>query len=107
MVLTPTTDQFIFAPIRIWANRPTEGSFVHRTLRLLTCFILPLLMSCSSTEWIHRYKHPDQFAKDQAKCEEQVRNRPTMQITSPYKTNRAIEVCLKKLGWVQRDKRRT
>ena len=80
---------------------------MHHTLRLLTCFLLPLLMSCSTTEWVHRYKHPDQFAKDQAKCEEQALNAPAMQVTSPYKTNQAIEVCLKKLGWVQRDKRRT
>lgn len=84
-----------------------QESIMRQTLRLFPCFLLLALLSCNTTEWIHPLKHRDQFAKDQARCEERVLSGPTMEITSPYKTDRAIRNCLKELGWVERAKRRT
>ncbi|MER3424705.1 MAG: hypothetical protein C4293_17255 [Nitrospiraceae bacterium] len=64
--------------------------------------------ACSSTEWVHPYKKKEQLVYDYNKCENQVFNSqmsgPTVTYT-PYVQKSMVDQCLKKEGWVQREKR--
>lgn len=67
-----------------------------------------LLAACSSTEWVHPYKKKEQLVYDYNKCENQVFNSqmagPTVTYT-PYVQKSLVDQCLKKEGWVQRERR--
>ena len=76
----------------------------RRWLLLVLCTFA--LSSCSSTEWVHRYKKQEAFESDYEQCEKQVTERSNSQpITlSSYQQGFLVERCLRKEGWVQKDK---
>lgn len=78
---------------------------MRHTLILLVCVVFALLVSCSSTEWVHPHKSKDRFADDQQRCEEKVLHSSTVNQASSYQVMFEVEQCLKELGWVERRRR--
>lgn len=59
-----------------------------------------LLVSCSSTEWVHPTKPKEQFAQDYNRCETQAYQDPKMQAGMKLLLQENIEKCLRKNGWL-------
>jgi len=77
----------------------------HRWLLLVICTFA--LSSCSSTEWVHRYKKQDEFESDYRRCDNQASERSNSQpITlSSYQQDILVDQCLGKEGWAKKIRR--
>jgi hypothetical protein len=80
--------------------------------RLLPGFVLLAMCvsyGCSSDEWVHRYKKPDELVYDYNNCERKMevqQNSGAKSVTiTPYVLQGMIDECLQRNGWVKRTKR--
>jgi len=73
-------------------------------LIVLSIWIL-LIAGCSSAEWVHPTKPQDEFTQEYNKCQGQILADPKNQQGINYLLLEATEQCVKKRGWVLREKR--
>ena len=82
---------------------------MRQWLLALVLVAVSLTFACSSDEWVHRYKKPDELVYDYNTCERQIEalqssGARTVQITS-YVRKTMVDQCLQKSGWLKRTKR--
>lgn len=72
---------------------------VRRWLFLGICMFA--VSSCSSDQWVHRYKKEAEFLLDYNKCDKEVTNLSNTQMIplGGYQQNILLEQCLQKEGW--------
>lgn len=64
-----------------------------------------LLAACGTTEWVNTQNPKANFAQDYNACENQIRQDPKTQVGNKLLLDRAIDRCITKMGWVQRETR--
>lgn len=64
-----------------------------------------VLAACGTTEWVNTQNPKANFAQDYNACENQIRQDPKTQVGNKLLLDRAIDRCITKMGWVQRETR--
>jgi hypothetical protein len=57
------------------------------------------LTACSTTEWVHPTKPPEEYAHDYGRCENAALSDPKLQQGSKLVVMNATERCMQKEGW--------
>jgi hypothetical protein len=72
------------------------------------CILLSLWMllfaGCSSAEWVHPTKDNGEFAQEYNKCQGEILREPKYQQGNNYFVLLGTEECVRKRGWVLREK---
>jgi len=60
-----------------------------------------LLVACSSTQWVHRYKKQEEFLYDYNQCDRSVTDQSNTgrMPLGAYQQDVLVEQCLQKEGW--------
>jgi len=73
---------------------------------VLILLLVCIPFGCTSDDWVHRYKKPNELVYDYNSCDRQVdayqsSGARSVQIT-PYMRRGMIDKCLQKIGWYKK-----